>query len=101
MSTINSVGPGTRIEGKFGSLIVNPNPTPGKKSRRVRQHATGTVIKAVDRRTWQVKRDQDGELVEVKTYNVRLIDKLAGVPVNESTQTVSLVLFKLYTIYTM
>ena len=96
MSTSNRVGPGKRIEGKFGVLIANPNAQPGKKSRCVRQVATGTVIKAIDNRTWQVKHDQDGKLVEVKTFGIRLIGNLTGVPVNETAQTVSSMMYDIY-----
>ena len=81
--------PGMRVSGKFGVLIANPNAKPGKESRRVRTNATGTIVKAVDQITWQIRRDQDGKLVKAKTKGLQKINNLVGVPVNKIKDNIS------------
>ena len=79
---------GQRVQGKFGPLIPNPEATLGKKSRRVRSNATGTVIRAVGGKKWLVKRDQDSKLIGVRTCMMKIINHAVGVPTDELETTV-------------
>ena len=79
----NRIAPGARVEGKFGPLIPNPNVVPGKKSRRIRSQTTGVVVESVDRKLWKVKRDQDGEFINVRPCMMKIIDNAVGLPVDE------------------
>ena len=81
--------PGMSVSGKFGVLIANPHAKPGKKSRCVSTNATGTIVKAVNQKTWQIRRDQDGKLVKAKTNGLQKINNLVGVPVNKIKDNVS------------
>ena len=89
MSKGKKIKAGICVEGKFGPLVANPEAEPGKKSRRIRSNATGTVLEAIDAKKWLVKRDQDLEVIGVRTCIMRIIDNAVGVPTDEVENEVS------------
>ena len=86
MPRTNIITVGCRVEGKFGELVDNPNQTPqanGKQKRRVRRHATGTVIEAAAQRKWKVRLDYNNQVETVAATAMRVIAFGVGLPPNE------------------
>ena len=72
-----------RVLGKIGDLVDNPNQTPlpnGKQRRRVWLLATGTVVRSLDYRKWQVRLYTNNKLIPVAAMSVRVIDDSEGLP---------------------
>ena len=92
----NRLKPGDRVEGKFGPLVPNPKAEPGKKTRRIRSNATGTVVKAANAKLWKVKVDQTGEFINVRSCAMKVIDNAVGLPVDEVVKKVNNVYAKLH-----
>ena len=93
----NRIKIGCRVFGKFGPLIPNPNSKPGKKSRRVRSEASGTVVSANAYKYWNVLSDVDGAVHKVSCGCIRIVDSRVGVPLDENnTNDVSNLYLSIY-----
>ena len=71
------------MSGKIGELVDNPNQAPlpnGKRRRRVRRLATGTVIRSIDHRRWEVRLDHNNEVVAIASSEMGVINDDAGLP---------------------
>ena len=78
---VNSIiSVGCRVEGSYGPLVANSNPS---IKRRVRSRAIGTVIRASDRHKWEVKFDYDHEIKTVPSNGLTLVPTDTGIPVDE------------------
>ena len=72
MSNSFHISVGCRVEGTFGPPVPNPNP---KVKKRVREQVSGTVIRAVDQRRWEIVCDLDGK---IKIVTLELIKSCSG-----------------------
>ena len=89
------------MSGKIGALVDNPNQAPlpngrniralvdnpnqaplpnGRPRRRVRSQVTGTVLRSLDHRKWEVCLDCNNEIVAVAATNVKVIGHEEGLP---------------------
>ena len=85
----NKITVGSRVKGKFGPLIQNPNAVAGKPNRRVRDYAVGTVVAAVDRLNWAVRCDHDSVLRNLRSSQLQMADDIFGLPLDEPPIKVS------------
>ena len=79
----NAIRTGCRVSGKIGELVDNPNQAPlpnGKKRRRVRSLATGTVLHSIDHRKWEVRLEYNGKVVQIASSAMKVIESEAGIP---------------------
>ena len=86
MPCINIIQAGCRVRGKIGELVDNPSQAllpNGKKKRRVRREATGTVIDAYGPRRWNVRLDSNNTIVPIYSQALFVIDELVAVPLDE------------------
>ena len=71
------------MPGKIGALVDNPNQAPlpnGRLWRRVQAQVTGTVLRSLDHRKWEVRLDCNNEIVAVAATNVKVIGHEEGLP---------------------
>ena len=79
----NNIRVGCRVSGKIRALVDNPNQAPlpnGRPQRRVRAQVTGTVLRSLDHRKWEVCLDCNNEIVAVAATNVKVIGHEEGLP---------------------
>ena len=80
---VNSIiSVGCRVEGSYGPLVANSNPT---IKQRVRSRAVGTVISAADRHKWQVRFDYSNEIRTVPSNGLTIVPADTGIPLDEVT----------------
>ena len=76
------------VSGTIGNLVDNPNQTPllnGKQRRRVRSEATGTVVRLLEHRKWEVRLNTNIKLVPVAATAVIVIGNDEGLPMVSTT----------------